>query len=91
MLYRDNLRLKHSVRPRLQQELDSAKLAEEMQQTQADRESGLLELATDAADPLTRALLSHLQEVVRVHPHCFGLGSGNIANSHPYQHVSVRA
>ncbi|CAE7402879.1 unnamed protein product, partial [Symbiodinium necroappetens] len=63
MLYRDNLRLKHAPRKRLQDELDSAKLADNMRQMQADRESGLLELTTAATDPLARALLSHLQEV----------------------------
>ncbi|CAE7773047.1 unnamed protein product, partial [Symbiodinium sp. CCMP2456] len=62
MLYRDNLRLKHAARKRLQDELDSAKLADEMRQVQADRESGLLELTPAANDPLARALLSHLQE-----------------------------
>ncbi|CAE7224626.1 unnamed protein product [Symbiodinium sp. CCMP2592] len=63
MLYRDNLRLKHAARQRLQDELDSAKLAEEMLRVQADRESGLLEDKIAATDPLAKALLSHLQEV----------------------------
>ena len=68
MLYRDNLRLKHAARQRLQDELDSAKLAEDMRRVQADRESGLLEHTTAATDPLARALLSHLQEASQLSP-----------------------